>query len=104
MNGSMQAFVTSKPGDLYPASMGTLQLRYVLGGTTPQILWENATRPTSSASIILLEFSVDGVLVCIHNYYQFTTFLPPLPTLCRKVSAEKICLPWFWCSSSGGIS
>ena len=38
MNGSMQKFVTSMSGDLYPASMGIVPLMYVLGGDRPPVL------------------------------------------------------------------
>ena len=35
MNGSMQKFVTSMSGDLYPVSMGIVPLMCVLGGGPP---------------------------------------------------------------------
>ena len=56
MNGSIQKFVTSMSGDLYPAPMCIFQLIYVLGGTSPQYLWDNSMSPTPLASNIFLSF------------------------------------------------
>ena len=92
MNGSMQKFVTSTSGDLYPASKGIIPLMYVLGGTAPPALMREFYESHSFGHQHFPEFSFHCVLVCIHDHYDSVPFLSPFPTLRGKVSVEQ----FFW--------